>query len=208
MTKANKKIPLLGPKLKGTNFAIREGFSAPIRQAGCKTIVCQRKGSPLKLQFDKLTMDWICHYYDVTSDIVTGMCAHLREEILAVKRLTFPNHRSLMQHQGTCSEPVFHHYYFHYLLTTYPQEYPPKWSSLQMTPLHNAITGGDDAIKLQQNLTKINDWCCIWLTQLKPSNCSLVNFTRKNLIYAHGYTLHGHTLDSNIVQMPWIPPNA
>lgn len=58
-------------KLKGTNFAIREDFSAAVRQVRSKLIrFAKEQGGPFKLRFDKVVMNGKSYYYDVTSDIL------------------------------------------------------------------------------------------------------------------------------------------
>lgn len=79
---------------------------------------------------------------------------------------------------------------------TYPQEYTPKSGSSWMTVFYITITEPDDAIKLEEDLTKINDWCSVWLMQLYQSKCRLVNLTKKKYFYTRAYTLHGHALDT------------
>lgn len=69
--KDKELILACGPKLKGTNFAIREDFSAATRVARSKLLqFAKLKKCPFKLRLDRLYVGNVCYIYDANSDLV------------------------------------------------------------------------------------------------------------------------------------------
>lgn len=64
------------PKLKGTNFAVREDFSLQTRLARKKLLeFAKPKKVPFKLNVDKLRINDSVYVYDAANDVVTLVSA-------------------------------------------------------------------------------------------------------------------------------------
>lgn len=69
--KTKEEILSCGPKLKNTNFAVREDFAATARLARSKLLKFIRPAKcAFKLRLDRLHVGQKCYYYDAPSDSV------------------------------------------------------------------------------------------------------------------------------------------
>lgn len=69
--KTKEEILSCGPKLKNTNFAIREDFASATRLARSKLLKFIRPAQcAFKLRLDRLHVGKKCYYYDASSDSV------------------------------------------------------------------------------------------------------------------------------------------
>lgn len=51
-----------------------------------------------------------------------------------------------------------------------------------------------DSVTLQEDLTKLQDWCCMWEMLLNLRKRSHMKFTRKRQVYPSQYTMEGQSL--------------